>query len=181
MTFLTMLALLKTLGKKYLGYILIFLVLCIAIYYVYNSGYDSGYNEAKEQWDEYKKEQNLYIASLEEMYEQSQEKYNQEKESLVVQVHKTELKYNSELIDLELDYVNRLRESEARADYYQRMSESSTGVSTSLANYTAQFDKTITEGQHLVRELTETIKLRDDQLRQCGKQIELILGVYNGK
>lgn len=177
---ISLLMILKTFGRKYLIHIIGLLALGFSVYQFYSFAYDNGYEECKSQWDEYKQLQNEYIASLEEDYEKADQKYSQEKEKLVVQIYNNQNEYNSKLVALERDYSLKLHQSETRADYYQYLSQAQDSTVGNLANYTARFDRTIVEGQQVVRELRELIKLRDEQLRKCGAELKLIVGDDNG-
>ena len=157
-------------------WISIIIVIVISIYsgFLYNRGYDNGYNKCNKLFSDYKIDQQLMFDKLEEQYREQEKKYFKETENLVVQVAETKETYTQQLIDLERVYSGRLRESEKRASLYKQMSANSKCSTVNLADYTARLDRTVVEGRKLVKELTELVKLRDSQLRQCGEQIKLL-------
>jgi|SRR5690606_33235556 len=70
-----------------------------------------------------------------------------------------------------LSYEQRLLQSANRAAIYQRQAEAGAVAQRNLASHAAKLDRALEEGIRLVGELQETLRLRDRQLEQLGKQI----------
>lgn len=84
-----------------------------------------------------------------------------------------EINYSNSISDYSKLNADRLLQSENRAQYYRKQAESCSSQSRDFAEYTARLDKQLTEGIYLVRELTELIRYRDQQLKQVGAQLQL--------
>lgn len=69
------------------------------------------------------------------------------------------------------EFAARLRTSEARAGIYRKQAEGGAAERERLASHAAELDQSLEEGRYLVRELGETIRLRDSQLRLIGQQL----------
>lgn len=149
-------------------------------YWFYNYAYDKGYAACNREFTSYKAEQLAQIQKLESAYHEQEKKYQKETESLVVRITQAKETYSKQLLVIEHSYADKLLKSEQRASLYKQMSGSSKCSCNSLADYSARLDRNLTEGINLVRELRELIKLRDEQLKQCGKQFQLI-GKVNAK
>ena len=75
------------------------------------------------------------------------------------------------LANIKHDYADRLRTSEQRAAIYKREAESGSSQCRDLASHTAELDRSLEEGRSLVRELRETLRLRDDSLTAVGVKL----------
>ena len=149
-------------------------------YWVYNYVYEKGYNACNQQFDAYKQAQEAVIHNLETTYYEQEKKYQKQTEKLVVQISEAKESYNKKLLVIEHDYARKLHESEQRASVYKQMSRDTNNSCNSLADHSAKLDRSLTEGREVVRQLRAIIELRDSQLRDCGKQFQLI-GTVNGK
>lgn len=120
------------------------------------------------------------IADMEKQYAESALKYqmkiNQiEIDNLVlVQTKTDELKsirkqHEDTISALNSDHSDRMRNMQKRIQEYARITEGSSVECRNLANHTAQLDRTLEEGRHLVGELRAGIEFRDNQLRTIGK------------
>ena len=87
-------------------------------------------------------------------------------------MEKVKNEHENAIAAVHAEYVDRLHESDSRAGTYQRLSQGAAAERASLASYAAQLDRSLTEGRSLVRELRETVRLRDEQLIVLGKQLE---------
>ncbi|UWJ04310.1 putative Rz/Rzl spanin protein [Escherichia phage vB_EcoS_Uz-1] len=65
-----------------------------------------------------------------------------------------------------------MQQSERRASVYKRQAEAGTLECRSLASHAARLDNSLEEGRRLVEELRATVRLRDNQLIELGKQIQ---------
>lgn len=70
-----------------------------------------------------------------------------------------------------IEYARRLRQHEARAAAFQRMSQADAAERERLASHAAELDRALAEGVGLVDELRHTLELRDQQLKLLGQQI----------
>lgn len=70
------------------------------------------------------------------------------------------------------NYADRLRAADARSNRYKQMSRGTEAERNYLAKHATELDRTIEEGRHLVRELRETLGLREDELRRLGVYLE---------
>lgn len=148
---------------------IIFLLSIAGIFYLqyslYNWAYDSGYGDCKAEY-------------LQEIFTLNQK--NQEKEKLLnekitnatIELTESRVKYENTINQLKSDYANELFKSEQRAEVYKRYSETDRAKQRDLAEYTAKLDRSLTEGRELVKQLTETIRTRDAQLRALGVYIQ---------
>lgn len=142
--------------------------------WIYHYGYDKGYNVCSKEFTAYKQKQQSIVQQLESSYREQEKKHQQETEKLVVRITEAKETYSKQLLVIEHSYADKLLKSEQRASLYKQMSRNTTCSCDNLADYSTRFDRSLTEGIYLVRELRELIKLRDEQLRQCGKQLQLI-------
>ncbi len=146
-------------------------------YCFYNFSYNRGYEACNKEFTAYKQRQFSIIQKLESTYREQEKKYQKENEALVVRVSEAKESYSKQLLVIERSYADKLRKSEQRASVYKQMSRNSSGSCDTLADYSTRLDRNLTEGIKLVRELRELIKLRDEQLRECGKQFQLIRNI----
>lgn len=155
-------------------YIILGFVVISIITGSYLKGYDNGSNSVQALWDKEKLETNAKIQLLKDEYSEQEKKYTAQTHDLVAQIHKQEQKHKIAIATLNASFNDRLQQSEQRAKVYQRMSKTSSGGCKNLGDYTARFDKQLTEGIDLVRELTEIIELRDNQLKSLNKQLKIM-------
>lgn len=165
--------------SKYFIALLVVLVLSVIGYKVYWHIYNIGYQACNEQFLEYKNAQAVKTLELQNEYDRQKEKYQAQTEDLVAQIGKNQESYNKKLIAIESDYSGKLLQSESRASLYKQLSRTSKCSNNDLADYSARLDKTVTEGRQLVAQLRELIELRDSQLRELGKQLQLMTGKNN--
>lgn len=131
---------------------------------MYKLGYSSGSNEVKLQ---YQNQLNQY----KEEVKKKELKYAKENSKLKDEILLVKRNYESKLTMLNNTHSEQLQKSNSRAEYYRKQANSASKC-RSLATYTARLDRTVTEGITLVKLLSEHIKLRDNQLRQVGKQLQ---------
>lgn len=145
-------------------YIGVVVFLIASTIYTYKLGYSSGSNNVKLQ---YQNQLNQY----KEEVKKKELKYAKENSELKDEIILVKRNYESKLTMLSNTYSKQLQESNSRAEYYKQQTNS-TSKCRSLATYTARLDRSLTEGITLVKLLSEHIKLRNNQLRQVGKQIQ---------
>lgn len=145
----------------------------------YYEGFSAGSSRVQLEWNLEKDKTNAYINTLKDTYASQNEKYQKDTNDLLNQLAEKDKEHAVYVSQLNASFDSRLRKSEQRASAYKRMSCSTENNSSNLADYTARYDRVITEGIDLVRELRATLELRDNQLKQLGLQLKN-LGVTDG-
>lgn len=123
----------------------------------YNAGYDACQSKYREE---------LLKQQVEN--QQKEQAFNETINNLTVSLTETRIRYENTVNKLKSTYANELLKSEQRAELYKRYSEADKAKQRALAEHTARLDRSLTEGRELVKQLTETIKTRDAQLRALG-------------
>ncbi len=133
-------------------------------YFTYELGYKAGSDNVTNQYESQIKQYKARVKQQELLYAKENAKLKDE----VILVKRD---YESKLAVLNHSFSNQLQKSNRRAEYYRRQASNSTKC-RSLATHTAKLDRAVTEGINVVEELSMLVKLRDNQLRQVGKQIK---------
>ena len=123
----------------------------------YNAGYDACQSKYREE---------LLKQQVEN--QQKEQAFNETINNLTVNLTETRIRYENTVNKLKFTYANELLKSEQRAELYKRYSEADKAKQRALAEHTAKLDRSLTEGRELVKQLTETIRTRDAQLRALG-------------
>lgn len=123
----------------------------------YNAGYDACQSKYREE---------LLKQQVEN--QQKEQAFNETINNLTVNLTETRIRYENTVNKLKSTYANELLKSEQRAELYKRYSEADKAKQRALAEHTARLDRSLTEGRELVKQLTETIRIRDAQLRALG-------------
>lgn len=123
----------------------------------YNAGYDACQSKYREE---------LLKQQVEN--QQKEQAFNETINNLTVNLTETRIRYENTVNKLKSTYANELLKSKQRAELYKRYSEADKAKQRTLAEHTARLDRSLTEGRELVKQLTETIKTRDAQLRALG-------------
>lgn len=144
------------------------------------SGYYFGYNICSLEFEKQIQESNLIIQDLQKANYKKELDYSYQIDELINEIQIYKNKYTNSLSAINKQSSDRLHESENRAQYYRKQAESCSSQSRDFAEYTAKLDKQLTEGINLVKELTELIRLRDEQLKQVGKQLKMDRELVNG-
>lgn len=140
-------------------------------YVIVNNAYNSGFETCRAQYQE-----RLLIQKIEQ--ENKERALNEELGALSNELVETRLQYENTITNLKSEYDSELLKSKQRAELYQRYSQSDKAKQRDLTNYTAQLDRSLTEGRELVRQLTEALRTRDTQLRALGVYIEQSSKLY---
>lgn len=156
---------------KAIGGILGLFTVIILQYFIISGSYKAGYTACNE-------ENQTKILELQLNFKDKEKVFNERVEALSVELAQTRLNHENTIDKLKHDFSNELRKSEQRAEVYKRYAESDSTKQRALASHTAQLDRSLTEGRELVRELTETIRVRDAQLRSLGIYIQERTNVY---
>lgn len=123
----------------------------------YNAGYDACQSKYREE---------LLKQQVEN--QQKEQAFNETINNLTVNLTETRIRYENTVNELKSAHANELLKSEQRAKLYKRYSEADKAKQRALAEHTARLDRSLTEGRELVKQLTETIRTRDAQLRALG-------------
>ena len=123
----------------------------------YNAGYDACQSKYREE---------LLKQQVEN--QQKEQAFNETINNLTVNLTETRIRYENTVNKLKSTYANELLKSEQRAELYKRYSEADKAKQRALAEHAARLDRSLTEGRELVKQLTETIRTRDAQLRALG-------------
>lgn len=123
----------------------------------YNAGYDACQSKYREE---------LLKQQVEN--QQKEQAFNETISNLTVNLTETRIRYENIVNKLKSTHANELLKSEQRAELYKRYSEADKAKQRALAEHTARLDRSLTEGRELVKQLTETIRTRDAQLRALG-------------
>lgn len=130
--------------------------------------YNQGKQSVQAKWDKETIEHLEQLNTLKQEYIEKENVYLAEINKIKEDYINVQKDYNNQLSSIKSDYSARLYESEQRYLSYKQKSTNSKGCSD-IANLSGKLDRTLTEGILLVRELTETLKLRDSQLKQLGE------------
>ena len=150
---------------KILGSIVGIAIIGYLQYSLISGSYDAGYTACKE-------ENQKYILELQSQIKDKEKVFNERVEALSIELTETRLRHENTIDTIKRTYADELRKSEQRASVYQRYTTADEAKQRALIKHTTELDRSLTEGRELVRQLTETIKLRDAQLRALGKYIE---------
>lgn len=158
----------KMLISKGWPYLLV-VVLGATIYFWGNS---NGQFTVQKKWDAQKVEDLKATKKLQDKYNALQRNHSYEVGLLTSRLQTAESNYASELARVSSDYDSRMQQSERRASVYKRQAETGTLECRNLASHAARLDNSLEEGRRLVEELRATVRLRDNQLIELGKQIQ---------
>ena len=158
----------KMLISKGWPYLLV-VVLGATIYFWGNS---NGQSTVQKKWDAQKAEDQRATQKLQDKYNALQRNHSYEVGLLTSRLQTAESNYASELARISSDYDSRMQQSERRASVYKRQAEAGTLECRGLASHAARLDNSLEEGRRLVEELRATVRLRDNQLIELGKQIQ---------
>lgn len=140
-------------------------------YALVTNAYTSGFETCRAQYQE-------RLIQLQLKSKEKEKSYNDSLNSISTQLTETRLRYENAITHLKSSYDSELYKSNQRAELYQRLSQSDQAKQRALADYTAKLDRSLTEGRELVKQLTETIRTRDSQLRALGVYLEENSKVY---
>ena len=134
-------------------------------YSLITGSYDAGYDACQSKYRE-----ELLKQQVENQHKE--QAFNETINSLTADLTETRVRYENTVNKLKSTYANELLKSEQRAELYKRYSEADKAKQRTLAEHTARLDRSLTEGRELVKQLTETIRTRDAQLRALGVYIQ---------
>lgn len=138
---------------------------------VYSLGSSKGAATVKTAWDKENARRDIKTAQMEEVNKALLVQHEKDSSFITTELKTYETQYKISLAAAAADYTVRLQQHETRAGVYRKLSEGSTAERDRLASHAAELDRSLEEGRSVVRELRETVGLRDSQLRELGKQI----------
>lgn len=156
---------------KALPYLVIAGVLFLLGSKIYDAGSTYGASVVQGKWDEQSRQDALEIKRLEAVIEQKEVEHRAENTRITHELAEAQKTHEVALAEQRAEYDRRLQLSSNRAAIYQRQAESGAAQCRSLASHAARLDQTLEEGRSLVRELRDTLGLRDRQLILLGQQI----------
>lgn len=151
---------------------------CICCLGSYCYGYHTGKAKVTAEYTQEKVQYLNQISSLQLQYRAKETQYNEDLNKVKAEYAQAREDYIHTISELESSYSSRLQQSEQRAMLYQRKATDSKGCST-LADLSGRLDRSLTEGISLVRELRDTIKLRDSQIKVLRENYNSLIKVIN--
>lgn len=139
---------------------------------LYGYVFERGAQSVQVEWDKVENARKEEIEKIREVYTAREETHRTNNRNLSNALSQARLEHEVALANALRTYDERLRNSEARAVVYQRQSEGGTVERGDLASHAGRLDATLEEGRHLVRELRETLGLRDRQVQALSGQIK---------
>lgn len=156
---------------KSIGGVLILVLVIWTLTSIYGAIKDSGRAEIQALWDADKAQHALAIAALKDEYAVKEEAHRTENRRISSELSQANLDHANAIAAVHLDYAQRLRNVEQRAAIYQRQAQGGAVERGDLADHAGRLDASLEEGRSLVRELRETLGLRDRQVRALSNQI----------
>lgn len=156
---------------KYLPYVIGLTLLVLLGSKLHSHIYESGASSVQEEWDKDKMEYAKAIALLEHEYAQKEEAHREENRRISSELSQANLDHANALGAARLEYAQRLRVAEQRLVIYQRQAQGGASERGDLADHAGRLDAALEEGRSLVRELRETLGLRDRQVQSLSQQI----------
>ena len=139
---------------------------------IYSAIYSAGQKDIQAKWDQAKIEYQVVIDNKKTEYDTLEENARRKTDALTLELSNAKTKHAVAVVNIHADYAKRMQHSQNRTVVYQRQAEGGTAECKRLASHAAQLDSTLEEGRSLVRELRETLGLRDSQLIELGNQIK---------
>lgn len=139
---------------------------------VFHFGSNHGAAAVKVKWDAENKKRDIKSAEIVKRNNDLSAENDKLSGQITLNLEKINEKYEQGLAAGRLEYAGRLRESTTRAGIYRKQAEGSASERDHLASHAAELDRALEEGRGLVRELWETVGLRDQQIQQLSKQIQ---------
>lgn len=144
--------------------IVLSVALALGISKIYSLGKETVYKE----WSLHESNRNKTILEQQVKYEKLQREFSLHVEQSRKTLLEKENEYKDSIANLNSIYTSGLLDSEARADKYKRISENSDGQCRGLADYAGRLDRSLVEGQHLVRQLTKALERRNSHVTFIG-------------
>lgn len=138
---------------------------------IYTKGQAHGEAVVQKKWDADKRARDAATQKLKDEYAQKEQDHAHDSQKAADALDTATKQYAGDVFTLRADFASRLHDSTTRAGIYQRQAQGGVAECASLASHTAELDRSLEEGRSLVRELRDTLELRDQQLVQVGNQL----------
>ncbi|AHC56591.1 hypothetical protein JJJA_0075 [Achromobacter phage JWDelta] len=161
----------KTPISKGWVYLAVVAATALTLWGTYSLGSSSGEAHVQQQWDAKKAEDLLAIQKVRDEQSTAEARHRAEMSTIQTELANVEARHRTELDSLTVQFTDRLRLSEGRANVYQRQAQGGTVERNRLASHAAELDRSLEEGRRLVAELRATVGLRDEQVKSLAAQI----------
>lgn len=152
------------------------IILAVCPIILFGLGYLSGSAVTENKYLKKLKEQADYIEKKRIEYRQETEQHQKNQVLLRDEIYELQKKYDSDVVTLKSDFVNRMLESEKRGDIYRARFEAESAECRDLSQQAARLDRSLTEGRELVKELKRSV----EQCRMIAvKNIEFLINDRN--
>ena len=138
-------------------------------------GYSKGVNSTYSKWMEVEFGYQAQIAELQKAKKEAEHQFKTKEGELNERIKQDQNAHDAAIAAATRDFTERLRKTEGRAKAYADMSQAGTIERAALADHAAKLDQSLEEGRYLVRELRETLRQREREIKTLG---EHILNVY---
>ena len=150
----------------------LFLFLALfGVYKIWSWGNTHGQTKIQKEWDQAKEAQAKAIQLQKDLNSALEAGNKKATEEATHALAEQNTKHQVELANAQSEFDRRLLQSEKRADVYKRMSQAGTTERGNLASHAAQLDRSLEQGRQLVRELRETLRFRDEQLKAVSAKL----------
>ena len=154
-----------------LPYIAALALFSFAVHSVYESGYENGASSIQVKWNKERSEYAATTAALKEESLKRERQHRIDSEKINHELAKSNQIHAVSLAANRADYDKRLQLASKRYGVYQAIGVSSSSECRGLSSHAIELDRTLEEGRFLVRELRDTLELRDSQVKSLGSQI----------
>ena len=162
-------------------YLLAGVLLFLLYSWIYHYGSKHGASEVQAEWNQQKEADAKVIEDLKTKYASMEATHREENTRITHELAEAKQSHAVALAKQRAEYDRRLQLSANLAAIYQRQAEGGEVECRGLASHAARLDQALEEGRHLVRELGETIRLRDQQLISLGQQIKADRNLFDGE
>lgn len=144
------------------------LAIGLSYYMTYLVGHDTGANAVQVLWDEVEEKRNAEINRLKGEIAQLEKQHQTKQDELSRELEEANQATADAISGIHAHYVDRLRDSEMRADVYRRKAGGTEAERDALARHAAELDRSLEQGRQLVEELRGTLRLREVTIRALG-------------
>mgnify|MGYP003477691768 FL=1 len=154
-----------------LPYIVVVALFSLAVCRLYNLAYENGASSIQTQWNAEKLKHSEEMDALEKQMVALERDHQKENERITHELAQANQIHAVSLAANRSDYDKRLQLASKRYGVYQAIGVSSSSECRGLSSHAIELDRTLEEGRFLVRELRDTLELRDSQVKSLGSQI----------
>lgn len=156
---------------KTLPYGIAVLTAFAVVWGIYSIGSKNGAARVQANWNIEKLANEKALTKLRNEMAARELTHRQETQRISDDLAEANQKHAATVAAIDAQFSQRLHNSEQRATYYQRMSDSGPAQCSNLAGHAAKLDRSLEEGRRLVQEFGATLRQRDAQLTALGQQI----------